>query len=588
MDGDGFKLPGMLSFVCGLLYIWCCSKYRSFTQPPGSLALWINVSCTCIDFYYAYKDVILIDKDNSDTFFVDKSPGSIIYECIIMFFRFFSWNLALVLSIEMIQKMPKSKRRRFFYYNIASILASLSLAAIDCFAEILCNSDNKACDIKKYLPMHIVWIYYAYTPFIIWASLVSIPKKCMVSKHLLQAFWVLNLPFAILQTKNIFFADGFDDLETILIHLESISTSSMSFVLFLISLYYFRYINQLEEPLLSHQDPLDHKEINHEQTLEDIPHQSTALSIAIESIISILEKSEDFTVKNLDESHFSATKTHEVYLDQGGASSFFSNPIPITAIEYAPEVYSSICIKDSISKTEIINELKDILNDPDFQDRQQSYSHNFLLRIISLEQLNFINNNLPKVYKHLISTSKNRSLINRIIGVYSFKERNDEYHAIILENVILDDMECNIFELNGSKLVKAVYDLFPTEDNGRTVKNDMDFMKAESCLNLSFADRSMLQKIVTDDLELLKSIGAVEYSLFLAILKNNHKAKLTNRYTRHFFDDGGKLRYAICIIKTYNGTDMISKKKIKQIGGADDYANRFWELLVSITQCQGL
>lgn len=179
-------------------------------------------------------------------------------------------------------------------------------------------------------------------------------------------------------------------------------------------------------------------------------------------------------------------------------------------------------------------------------------------------------------------------MINRIIGVYSFKERNDEYHAIMLENVILDDMECNIFELNGSKLVKTVYDLPPTEDNGRTVKNDMDFMKAESCLNLSFADRSMLQKIVTDDMELLKSIGAVEYSLFLAILKNNYKARLTNRYTRHFFDDGGKLRYAICIIKTYNGTEMISKKRIKQIGGVDDYANRFWELLVSITQCQGL
>lgn len=354
MDGDGFKVPGMLSFVCGLLYIWCCSKYRSFVQPPGSLALWINVSCTCINFYYAYKDVILLVKDKSDKIFEAKSPGSIIYECIIMFFRFFSWNLALVLSKEMINKMPKSKRKRFSYYNIASILASLTLAAFNCFAEILCYFDDHSCNIKNNLAMHIIWIYYTYTPFIIWASLVSIPKKYMVSKRLLQAFWLLNFPFAILQTKNIFFPNDFDDLNIILIRIESISTSSLSFVLFSISLYYFRCVNQLEEPLLDHQDPLDHKEINHEQTLEDIPHQTTALSIAIESIVSILEKSEDFTVKNLDESHFSATKTHEIYLDQGGASSFFSNPIPITAIEYAPEVYSSICIKDSISKTEII------------------------------------------------------------------------------------------------------------------------------------------------------------------------------------------------------------------------------------------
>lgn len=229
-----------------------------------------------------------------------------------------------------------------------------------------------------------------------------------------------------------------------------------------------------------------------------------------------------------------------------------------------------------------------MLKTGDLLEKQISYSQNFLLKFVSYEQLNFINNTLNLLHKHLITTSKNKSLINRIIGAYSFKDRNEEFYVIMLENIILNEMDCNLFELNGSKLVKEVY-VMPNDRKGfRIVKNDVDFMKAESYLNLSFADMSMLQKIINDDLEFLKSIGAVEYSLFLAIVKSYHRTRVTNRYMRHFFDDGEKTRYAISIIGTYNSAEAIVKKRKNQSNSVEDYANRFLDLLASITQCQGL
>ncbi|OMJ70145.1 hypothetical protein SteCoe_31943 [Stentor coeruleus] len=571
-----FFVLGTISFLCGILFIWCYSKYRSFAKPSGIIALWISICCTCINFYYAYNGALRIfNSENWKEIIITNALTCKTHGFMLIFLRYFSWNLSLVLSIKIIQRVPENTH--FTIYNLVCIVFSLSIALIVLFTDSIKESFDNTCYIlDNQKSGNFILLFYAYTPIIAWAWLANTSKSYTASKCMLKLFWCINIPFVITHTWKIF-DDNFSS--ELIISIESVFSSTTSLCVFLIPLYHFFKINQLEDPLLDFEAD-DYK--------NDIPQKSYNLTLALKSIIHILENSEDFTIKTLEHGHFISLRSYEVPLEQNDKSKIFSNSTTITAIEHAPDVYASICLKDSISKMEILNELKIMLKTENLLEKQASYSQNFLIKFISYEQLTFINNTLYLLHKHLITTSKNKSLINRIIGAYSFKDRNDEFFVVMLENIILNEMDCNLFELNGSKLVKEVYVLPNDENKFRTVKNDVDFMKAESFLNLSFADMSMLQKIVNDDLEFLKSIGAVEYSLFLAIVKSYHRTRVISRYMRHFFDDGEKTRYAISIIGTYNSVEAIAKKRKNQSISVEDYANRFLDLLASITQCQGL
>lgn len=349
MDNQSFDIQkytffvlGTFSFICGILFIWCYSKYRSFAKPSGIIALWISVCCTCINFYYAYNGALRIfDSENWKETLITQALTCKIHGFMLIFLKYFSWNLSLVLSIKIIRRVPENSH--FTIYNLVCIVFSLSVAMIVLFTDSIGESFDNTCYIAdNQEAQNFVLIFYAYTPSIIWAWLASTSKSYTATKCILKAFWCLNIPFVITHTWKIFDNSFSSEL---VIGIESIFSSSMSLCIFLIPLYHFFKCSQLEDPLLDWEDE-DYK--------NEIPQKSYNLTLALKSIIHILENSEDFNIKTLEQGHYTALRSYEVPLEQSEEYKIFSNSTTITAIEYAPDVYASICIKDSISKMEIL------------------------------------------------------------------------------------------------------------------------------------------------------------------------------------------------------------------------------------------
>ena len=195
---------------------------------------------------------------------------------------------------------------------------------------------------------------------------------------------------------------------------------------------------------------------------------------------------------------------------------------------------------------------------------------------------------MPKFYNYIVTDSRNKSLLIRIIGLYNIKNKHQDFNVAIIENIIVNDMSCTLFELNGSKLVRQVVDTGIPEKNERKVLNDLDFIQSQNCLSFSYSERNFLEKIIKNDLELLTSLDAVEYNLLIAIIDGWNKIGLTNRFLRHYFDGREKKMYAICIVNIFTSSKMISPKHLKKIGGVKEYADRFMNLLKNITFSESL
>ena len=252
------------------------------------------------------------------------------------------------------------------------------------------------------------------------------------------------------------------------------------------------------------------------------------------------------------------------------------------------EIFANICIKDNISKAEIIESMISIFCDHDLISNQQKYSHRFIFKIVTSPQLEFILSSMPSIYNHTVISSRNKSLLNRIVAIYNIKDKHQSFNIVMIENIIFSGMKCILFELSGSKLVRTASDNGNISKNDRIVLNDVDFLQTQNYLPLSFAERYLLQRIVRDDLELLKSIGAVQYSFFLAVVQNFCKTGITSRYTRHYFDGKDEKLYSISIINTFTSNNLIDTNKIKKIGGVKEYADRFWNLLSNMIKCDSI
>lgn len=189
---------------------------------------------------------------------------------------------------------------------------------------------------------------------------------------------------------------------------------------------------------------------------------------------------------------------------------------------------------------------------------------------------------MPVIYKHTIIASRNHSLINRVIGIYRFKDKNEEFNVLLMENIVSADNICTLYELSGTKLVSQVMTESMRERNSRVVLNDVDFMQSQSYLYLSFPISNELLRIIKDDLKMLETIGSVKYKLFVAIMENCARAGVVNRLTRHYFNGMDKKKYAISIVNIF-----VTSGKPSKIDGRS-YANKFWKSLNSIINCESL
>ena len=412
-----------------------------------------------------------------------------------------------------------------------------------------------------------------------------------MTRTLLLVFWLMSAPFAVSRTWNILTGT----VNNWVLGVETIASSSIGLILYILALICYEAREELQEPLID-------EEAKTTETAENNDGNQEVLRKVIASVFYIIEKSREFDTRRIDQLtdiNIKERKVWEVnYMDLKKTKfpAVDSNLLPCRVTAYMPEVFSSVCAKDSINKSEIMEyyiyrSLISMYSDPNLLLNQQNYSHKFLFKIISDCQLNHCIDCMPQIYNHTLMASRNNSLINRTIGVYRVKDKHQELNVVMVENIIFSEISCTLFELNGSKLVRQALTEAATEKISKKVRvvlNDVDFMQTQNYLALSFPISNELLRIIKDDLNLLESIGTVGYSFLVAVMENCRRGGITNRFTRHYFDGMGKKTYAISIINTFNGIDMTNTDKMKKIRGEKRYSDKFLNLINSIIQCESL
>lgn len=390
------------------------------------------------------------------------------------------------------------------------------------------------------------------------------PKEYFISQKLLLTFWTCNIPFGINQVWGILYEGS-----NVLIDIEAFWTSIAGLIIYLVALIFYVSRDRLQIPLL--------KEVQIEYSDEKLS-ELKKYKLAVFALLQIFELSPKFTFSHFEEKNFfNQQKSFEL---SKNSDSELTSVLPCTLTQYSAEVFANICAKDNISKSEIIDCLLSMKNDAHLKDNMSNYSYNILIKFVTNNQLKYFLENLPSFYSHLVETSRNKSLLNRIIGAFSLKVKKNFHHFIVLENILPAQTNSEMFELNGSKIAKQVLD-----GNKEKVFNDLDFMQKCTRLDLKYPERNLLLKVCKGDFEYLKSIGALNYTFFLAIINNCNKIGLTSRFTRHYFDGKEKKVYAIGIIFEFINSDMLDNSILKKIGGVNGYSERLTNLLTQITQC---
>ena len=480
--------------------------------------------------------------------------------------------------------MPCGFQKRAVYYNFLSLLLATAFTLLANFTNSIGLSICGTCYIKlDTIGEHLIWLYWIYSPFIIISVFIPQQKPYKITQRMLLAFWILYLPFAL----NRVWAIYHKKLEW-LTNLEAISLSSLVLILYGFALISYETKDPLSERLIIDEN------IKTEENLKRIEIEPIRIRQTCAAVYYVIKNTPEFITIPLDFNHFSMFKNKQTWtiypkdinLEKFSNLDLLSFPWTITA--YMLEIFANICIKDNISKAEIIESMISIFCDHDLISNQQKYSHRFIFKIVTSPQLEFILSSMPSIYNHTVISSRNKSLLNRIVAIYNIKDKHQSFNIVMIENIIFSGMKCILFELSGSKLVRTASDNGNISKNDRIVLNDVDFLQTQNYLPLSFAERYLLQRIVRDDLELLKSIGAVQYSFFLAVVQNFCKTGITSRYTRHYFDGKDEKLYSISIINTFTSNNLIDTNKIKKIGGVKEYADRFWNLLSNMIKCDSI
>lgn len=161
-------------------------------------------------------------------------------------------------------------------------------------------------------------------------------------------------------------------------------------------------------------------------------------------------------------------------------------------------------------------------------------------------------------HSHVNEHSRNKSVIARVFGVYTIKISNRaSFDLILMQNLLPPELNVHaVFDLDGDMAER----LSPFDRNVKCIKdlpkgkvyNDVDFKHLSQSLNVKFEDHLWIRRIVQGDVDMLKSLNIVRYSLFVAVGELVvAKYALQPRYSRHVYlgtGDQSSLCYVIGII----------------------------------------
>lgn len=277
-------------------------------------------------------------------------------------------------------------------------------------------------------------------------------------------------------------------------------------------------------------------------------------------------------------------------------------------IEYAPLVFRHLRVLEGINDHDLIMSFHPLLNIPMIQSNTGNkggrssaffyFTHDkkFIIKTITKEEHKVLLRVLLQNYHHHIATHPD-SLIARLLGFFSIKFQNTHLRLIIMANIFPSINIKAIFDMKGSRLDRqSIHDEHAnslSDLKNDKVYKDLDFLRTQKNLYLTYNDNLMLKRRVHEDSQLFSKLNIMDYSLLVAIgtapeIKSRHFLKASEKDNENAYVIG-----IIDYLQTYNNMKKIetiskglikpgiNKQDISSIN-SDDYAKRFLRFLNSI------
>ncbi|GAB9466641.1 hypothetical protein Gpo141_00004011 [Globisporangium polare] len=202
------------------------------------------------------------------------------------------------------------------------------------------------------------------------------------------------------------------------------------------------------------------------------------------------------------------------------ASSKLQHPFKFK--DYSPDIFRQIRRRFSIDSADYMVTLCGDFNYIEFMSNSKSgqfffYSHDgrFMIKTQTKEESKFLRRILPHYYKFVMENPN--TLITRFYGMHRVKMHHlrRKMHFIIMASVFDTPLEVHgRFDLKGSKVGRRAT---PKERNSNGVLKDMDLLDSGFRLQMGAERRAMLLVQIRRDVEFLKRMKIMDYSLLIGI-----------------------------------------------------------------------
>lgn len=202
------------------------------------------------------------------------------------------------------------------------------------------------------------------------------------------------------------------------------------------------------------------------------------------------------------------------------ASSKLQHPFKFK--DYSPDIFRQIRRRFNIDSADYMVTLCGDFNYIEFMSNSKSgqfffYSHDgrFMIKTQTKEESKFLRRILPHYYKFVMENPN--TLITRFYGMHRVKMHHlrRKMHFIIMASVFDTPLEVHgRFDLKGSKIGRRAT---PKERNSNGVLKDMDLLDSGFRLQMGAERRAMLLVQIRKDVEFLKRMKIMDYSLLIGI-----------------------------------------------------------------------
>lgn len=192
--------------------------------------------------------------------------------------------------------------------------------------------------------------------------------------------------------------------------------------------------------------------------------------------------------------------------------------------DYAPEIFRHIRARFGIDPADYLmcvcgnfNYLEFISNSKSGQFFFYSYNMQYMIKTVSADESKFLRKILPAYYDHIMANPN--TLMTRFYGMHRVKPaRKKEVHFLIMGSVFYGSNALSVtYDLKGSKQGRNA--TAKEKASGSCVYKDNDLLEMGAKIVVGPERAKQLNEQITSDVEFLRKLNIMDYSLLLGITK---------------------------------------------------------------------